>query len=260
MIVRSPAARNVARTVGLVITAAAVFFGGTSLASTMAHVEHPATTIPLPADIAVLDLRSDRGAVVIDGGLGGANRLIQTIHTGLTSPEIAIGVVGATAIHKTNCRWFDDRCGVDLTAAVNPALPVTASSTGGDIRVRGVESTISVDSSGGDVSVQDSTGDMGLRSSAGDVHVFDSRPSNVAAHSSAGDVRIDLDAAPKTVTADSSAGDVLVVLPNGPTLYRVEASSSGGATEVQVHTDPTSTNVIRVSSSGGDVTVRYAER
>lgn len=242
------------------LAAAAVFFGGTSLASTMAHEKLAATTIPLPADIGVLDLRSDSGALVVDGGVGGANRLIQTIHTGLTSPTIALGVIADTVIHKSSCRWFDNRCSVDLTAAVTPTLPVTASSTGGDIRVVRVNGGVVVDSSGGDVTVQASGGDMDLRSSAGDVHVFDSRPSRVTAHSSAGDVRLDLTAAPGSVTADSSAGDVTIVVPNGPTRYRIEADSSGGDTEVQVQTDPRSANVIRASSSGGDVTVRYAAR
>jgi Putative adhesin len=260
MTVRTPLARTLARTIGLITAAAAVFFGGTSLASTMAHEKRPATTIPLPSGIGLLDLRSDSGVMIIDGGIGGATRLIQTIHTGLTSPEIAFGVIGSTAIYTTDCRWFDDRCSVDLTAAVNPAVPVTVSSTGGDIRVRRVDSTVAVDSSGGDVTVQDATGDLDLRSSAGDVHVFDSGPSNVTAHSSGGDVQIRLVTSPKTVIADSSGGEVLVVLPNDPTRYRVEASSSGGETQVQVQTDPNSENVIRVSSSGGDVTVRYAER
>jgi hypothetical protein len=50
---------------------------------------------------------------------------------------------------------------------------------------------------------------------------------------------------------------VTVEVPDGPTTYRVDASSTGGSAHTLVRTDPTSDHLITARSSGGGVTVRY---
>jgi hypothetical protein len=256
---RTPAIRALARIIGIATAAAAAGFGGLSLAATMAH-ERVVSIVPLPGQIARFDAPGLPGDLTIAGTAAGPHRLVQAVHTGLTSPDIAISITDHTLVYRVDgCRWFDSRCGVDLTVSVDPRLPVVASSTGGNIRVSDVKGGLTLSSSGGDVTVRDSAGNMHIESSAGDVRALRISAAELVAHSSAGDVRIELTTAPQNISADSSAGDVEVILPRSNVAYRVEADSSAGTTNVQVQTDPRSTRVVRVSSSAGDVTVRYTD-
>lgn len=255
---RSSTARTLARIVGLTTAAAAVWFGGTSLASTMAH-QKVVSTLPLTAPIDRIDVPGLPGDLTIIGS-DGPHRLLQTVHTALTAPDTRYSIAdGLLVYHVDGCRWFDSRCGVDLTADVDPRSPVTASSTGGNLTATGLDGGLTLSSSAGDVTVRASSGKMNIESSAGDVRAIDIAPSSLVAHSSAGDVRVSLTRPPQLVSADSSAGEVTVTLPRDETSYRVEAESSAGSTNVSVRTDPQATRIIRVSSSAGDVTVRYAD-
>ncbi|MEZ5233865.1 MAG: hypothetical protein R2749_14335 [Acidimicrobiales bacterium] len=72
-----------------------------------------------------------------------------------------------------------------------------------------------------------------------------------------GGVTAEFAEAPTSVRASSSGGGVTVELPDGVDAYRVDARSSGGSQQVRVRTDPAAERTIVVSSSGGDVDVRY---
>ena len=256
---RTSRARSLARIVGLATAATAVWFAGASLASTMAH-QKVISTLPLTQPVSRFDVPGLPGDLTITGSADGPHRLVQAVHTGLTAPDTTYSLAdGLLVYHVEGCRWFDSRCGVDLTADVDMTSPVTASSTGGDLTATGLDGSLTLSSSAGDVTVRDSSGTMNLESSAGDVRAIDVAARSLVARSSAGDVRVEFTQPPQLVSADSSAGAVTITLPQGEISYRVEADSSAGSTNVSVRTDPRSTRVIRVSSSAGDVTVRYAD-
>ena len=59
--------------------------------------------------------------------------------------------------------------------------------------------------------------------------------------------------------AESTGGSVVIEVPDTLDVYRVLASSSGGEDTTRVRTDLASSRLIRASSSGSHVSVRYRE-
>jgi len=91
------------------------------------------------------------------------------------------------------------------------------------------------------------------------VRATDVRSKIVAADSSGGGVFVGFVAAPDDVRVSSSGGSAVVEVPHDETSYRADVTSSGGSREVGVKTDPESTHIVKIDSSGdpslGGVTV-----
>lgn len=254
---RTPTARMAGRAVGVAFAAATALFGGVSLTSELGRAER-IEALPLGAQVTAIDVSDIPGAVTVTAAAGREPALVQTVRTGLSSPDVSFGVAGTTATYFASCPWFGSRCGVDLTAFVPRTSRVRVRSSSDDVNARGLAGMIDLQSSAGSVTVTGGAGTMTLASSAGDVRVAGAAATRVDASSIAGDVRLALTTAPDAVRAESSAGDVEIVLPDGPEAYRVESTTSAGEVRTLVRTDPTSSRVIRAESSAGDVTVRYA--
>lgn len=255
--VRSPSGRRWARVAGLVVALAAVVWGGRELVGLMAR-ETTRATLPVPDGIARFEVPDLPGELVIDGTDAGERRLEQTIRTALTSPDIATRTSGDTLIYTADCAWWDDFCDVSLRARVDRTLPVRASTSSGDIVIRNITGTVDADASSGDVRVEGGSGNLRLEASSGDIALVDSSAAAVTASTGSGDIDLRLTSPPRSVTVDVSSGDITVELPPGPDGYRVETDISSGESSIEVRTDPTSSRVIRLSASSGDVTVRYA--
>lgn len=69
-----------------------------------------------------------------------------------------------------------------------------------------------------------------------------------------GDIDLDFAKAPGTVEASTAGGNVTLSVPDGA--YAVDASTGGGERSVNVRTDPSSANRIKLRTDGGDVTVK----
>ena len=254
---RTAGARSSGRVLGVALAITAAGFSGLSLASLMAH-ERTTVTNELLKNVTRVELGDVPGKLQIEGSDEVRNRLTQMITSGVTTPDVSWRVEGSTLFYDGNCRWFDSRCGIDVGLRTARNARIAASISGGDVEVQGMTGQLDLRSDSGEVHVDDSTGDMNLASSGGDVQGRRLGAERVTAESSGGDVRLEFSGVPREVVADSSAGDVEIVLPPGPAAYRVDTTSSAGDTNVGVRTDPNSNRSIRVSSSAGNVTVRYA--
>jgi hypothetical protein len=72
-------------------------------------------------------------------------------------------------------------------------------------------------------------------------------------------VFLTFDEPPDRVVAHSSAGDVDVQLPLGSPAYQVKARSDTGTPSITVRTDPESSRTISATSTAGGVQVHLAD-
>jgi len=225
---------------GLMLAVVAIGTGTSSLISVF-WLQTRTTTTSYRAAPSV-SIQSDCGSVTVRAGAAPAISVHSFLRWSFRQPTVtATEEVGTTRLNVA-CPWWSFGAGstADVTVDVPASTNVAVGNSAGDIRVNGIAGTLSLETSAGSVDA------AGLTSA------------RVSAHSSAGDVQLEFRAAPQAVDATSSAGDITVLLPRAGVSYRVNARTSGGATDVRVPTDPAAARTIQADSSAGDVHVVYA--
>jgi hypothetical protein len=198
------------------------------------------------------------GTIRVVAGTGDRVVVTERIESSLTAPRRSEELVDGRLVLRSSCPpAISTFCSVSYTVEVPPATALLLRSSGGGIRVDGIDGLVDAHSSGGGVRVRGGSGALRLSSSGGGVTVLGGRSTTIDASSSGGGVRLELAVAPDDVSADSSGGGVTVEIPRTDAVYAVDASASGGSTRVEVRTDPLGERRIRARSSGGGVTVRY---
>jgi Putative adhesin len=213
------------------------------------------------------------GGIKIEPGSGPGVRVVETVRYGTFRPKLREEETADGLAVRADCPWFTANCAVDAVITVPANLSVDAVSSGGDITVHGLTGRVHLDSSGGGIDASGLTGPVVLSSSGGEitatrltgpaeldssgggVRASELGSSEVTARSSGGDVQLAFDTPPDRVIADSSGGGVEVGLPQVEGGYQVRADSSGGETQTDVQTDPSSPRLIDAHSSGGDVRI-----
>jgi DUF4097 and DUF4098 domain-containing protein YvlB len=259
---RAPRPGSVSRAiflvVGAVFTALAIGYGVTIIISLLSYQSTTERTA-YSQDIrrVVLDVAGDVHIVGIDAGRTTVERRLRW---SLGRPWVAESVEGDTLTIRSRCGLvLAAGCSSDFFINLPRAAAIDADSSADDVVVTGLTGDVALTSSGGDVEVRSLSGRVVLKSSAGNVVGADLRSAEVHARSSAGDVELRFATPPSMVDADSTAGDVRVRLPAGLETYQVQAESSAGDVFTDVRTDPSSTRVLNLQSSAGDVVTTYQE-
>lgn len=138
---------------------------------------------------------------------------------------------------------FLNNVGISLTIIVPKEMSCDVSSSGGGVKIYGVEGTHKFSSSGGGVQLEDVTGTTEARSSGGGVSATNQN-GDIRLSSSGGGVSVDN--AHGNVNASSSGGGVKLNNIYGD----VDASSSGGGVSVSGEAA-----YVKATSSGGSVRV-----
>jgi len=169
-------------------------------------------------------------------------------------------VISANAKRKTKFSLFKNM-GISFTITVPSEMSCNVSSSGGGVRISGVEGTHDFSSSGGSVILENTAGTTRAKSSGGkvkatnhmgDIHLtssgggvtLDEAQGSVYAHSSGGGVH--LNDIHGEVDAGSSGGGVRV---SGECAY-VKAKSSGGSVRINISN---LSKGLELRSSGGGV-------
>lgn len=225
-----------------------------------------------------LRIDSAGGSVQLVGTDGDAVTGTVRVRGGLRRPTHRETVEGDTLVlHSTCPSLLTVTCDVTYHLDIPRGLAVEVDASGGGFRGTDLNGRVSVDSSGGGITLDRPGGEAQLHSSGGGITVNGGR-GDVVADSSGGGIELDgseagtvdlsssgggisatFAVAPRSVRAESSGGGVTVAVPRGEEAYRVDASASGGDQRVEVRTDPDAERAILLRSSGGGVTVRYAD-
>ena len=151
-------------------------------------------------------------------------------------------IITANAKRKTNFKAFTNT-GIYFTIIVPREMSCNVSSSGGGLKINGVEGTHDFKSSGGSVILENTAGTTNAKSSGGKVKATNHK-GDIHLTSSGGGVSVD--EAHGNVSAHSSGGGVHLEKINGG----VDASSSGGGVSVSGSCD-----FVKAKSSGGSVRV-----
>jgi len=154
-------------------------------------------------------------------------------------------VISAIAKRKTNFSLFKNM-GISFTITVPLEMSCNVSSSGGGLRISGVEGTHDFSSSGGSVILENTAGTTRAKSSGGKVKATNHQ-GDIHLTSSGGGVT--LDEAQGSVYAHSSGGGVHLTDVHG----EVEAGSSGGGVRVSGECA-----YVKAKSSGGSVRVNIS--
>jgi hypothetical protein len=239
---------------GSVFTVATLGFGTLQAVAGLAHEERSYTTT-ISDPVRALDIRAS-GSVTVVGTDGATVTIDERVSDGLQHPDRSTDLNQGVLYLRGTCSGFPETfCGDDFIVRVPHAVSVRVQAEG--VRVSSVRGGVSVTSDGGDVQVRGATGELWLQSHGGDIEARALGVSSVNTKSYGGNTTLSFRSPPGRVTASSQGGNILFVLPRNPVSYRVEASADGGSTGTAIRTDPTSSHVLRASSSGGEVSIRY---
>jgi len=139
--------------------------------------------------------------------------------------------------------WGGDDCEVDYTLALPSGTAAKAENSVGDIVMDGIDGAIDVETS------------------VGGVEGENLRATGTRVESSVGSISLEYAQVRGDITVIASTGDVEIAVPDDGTTYDVVFQSDVGSENIDIATDPSGTAdyVIRVESSVGDLTVRYAD-
>lgn len=190
----------------------------------------------------------------------GANQrgatVISTSHSSFRTGEHTEALTGDVLKVDGICRGgllVADACAVDLEITVGPGTKVIASTSTGDISVRGTSGPVTATSSTGDLLVSQAGGSVELTTSIGDITGESLNSAQVRSKSNTGDIRLSFIRTPQRIEANTSIGDVRIRVPDGTTTYRVRADTDLGSRHIDVPTDPAASRTVDLSTNTGDV-------
>jgi hypothetical protein len=239
--------RRVRRTwliVASLVTVPVLLYGGTQVASALAHEERTEIAEFDAAGLQSVDVDNAAGSVRIVG-VEDTDTVTVTarISDGWRATGHDVRREGDRLVVEGTCPMFlSDWCNVRYTIEMPSDLAVAADTDNGRVELARIE------------------GDIELRCDNGSVTATGIRgASRAEATSDNGGVRLEFLDPPDDVVATSDNGSVDVVIPDvGAIAYKVEADSDNGTVSFPVRTDPDGERTIRATSDNGDVTITYA--
>lgn len=156
------------------------------------------------------------------------------------SPQGSDLVVDLSCQHTEFPIWFAPGCDIDFAAELPQSAGVNAAVTTGSLTVQAVE------------------GDAEFITTAGSIDATELSGDAIEATATSGNITLDFAESADHIAAETTQGNVEITVPRGRS-YQVLTDSTHGTADVQVTTDPEADAVIDVTTSSGDITVRYAD-
>jgi hypothetical protein len=257
--------RRVRRTwliVGSLVTVPVLLYGGTQVASGLAHEERTEVAEFDAAGLQSVDVDNAAGSVRIVG-VEDTDTVTVTarISDGWRATGHDVRREGDRLVVEGTCPMFlSDWCNVRYTIEMPADLAVVANTDNGRVTVTDVAADVDASSDNGRIELARIEGDVVLHSDNGSVTATGIRgASRAEATSDNGGVRLEFLDSPHDVVATSDNGSVDIVIPDeGAIAYKVDAESDNGTVSFPVRTDPDGERTITAQSDNGDVTVTYA--
>ncbi|HEY0640351.1 MAG TPA: DUF4097 family beta strand repeat-containing protein [Pseudonocardiaceae bacterium] len=234
---RSPARRVVTLLILLVVLAGLVVGGLWAVDLAAKETTREEFTLNPTGD--TLSIETDNGEVTLTTSDDDVVRVTRITEAGRRDPDYAETPNGDGDRLAADCPegFLSSVCEVDYEVAVPAGLAVRIDTSSGDIRVNGVEGTLTVNTSSGSITAEEIRSDeVTLDSSSGGISlIFADEPTT-------------------SVKIDSSSGDVRVQLPSNGS-YNVNADSSSGDVNIGVNDDPNGSTPVDASTSSGNIDI-----
>lgn len=240
-----PGSSPLVRTLATVLVSALVLgllIGGFVLATrTFSDVRTEAGRVGLDG-APQLSLRARTADVRLVPGDGDALEYEARVTDGLVDTDFELRRRGTEIEVVGACReWLAPGCGVEITLAVPPGVPVELLGGSGDVVADGLDEGV-----------------LTIRAAAGDVRGEDLGVDELSVQTTSGDVTASFAEQPFAVKATTSSGDVGLTLPDGDRTYVVDARARDGDVSNDLGDEGEATGTqafVRVLSASGDVRV-----
>lgn len=135
--------------------------------------------------------------------------------------------------------WISPGCGVDVTVAVPPKLPVLVATDSADVTVDGLRDRV----------VTIATGSGDVRGGALHVQEFSAKTDD-------GDIVATFDRQPFAFKAQTNGGDITARIPTGDVEYTATVRSRTGDVRSDLESVPDAKGILRAVSDSGDIQLR----
>lgn len=245
--------------VGAPVTALLIAVTTLGIVGTLAR-QTESTALSFTQPISKIRIDIGQGSVTLRGGETGAVTGERVLTRGLQTPAHHERVEGDVLVITAGCNPIGNTwCDITYVLDVPRSIDVVVETGFGSIRASGLSSTVDLRAGAGSVTVEELSGAANLESGAGSVTGTGLASPTVTASSGAGSVELAFSASPERVDASAGAGSVDIEVPRDGTTYRVDEAESDLSIRVAVPTDPAATNVLRVASGAGQVTIHHPE-
>jgi DUF4097 and DUF4098 domain-containing protein YvlB len=134
--------------------------------------------------------------------------------------------------------WLSPGCGVVVTVAVPPKLPVLVATDSADVTVDGLRDRV-----------------VTIATGSGDVRGGALRVQEFSARTDAGDIVAAFDGQPFAFKARTNSGDISARVPDGDIQYAVTVRSRTGDVRSDLESVPDGKGILRAVSGSGDITL-----
>lgn len=178
---------------------------------------------------------------------------------------------GHLSLGDPACREGDYNCDVSYRVIVPPGVSAVVDSSGGNVTVSGtagasvdseggsvtatqIAGPLTVTTGGGDLRVRGLTGSVSADTYGGSVLARDMTTTTAAVVTGGGDATLLFLAAPDSVMVSTDGGNAALSVPGGP--YALTTSDDQGGTWARIPTSPSAHRVISVNTGGGPIQIR----
>jgi hypothetical protein len=266
--------RRAALAIGVPVCLLLIAYGGFDLIANLG-VGHFPVRYTAPASTKSLTVTTDGGQLSLRPTAGRVTLAGTARYTLIRSTFTARTADGNTALGYRCVTLPTEDCALDATISAPAAMPVTASTAGGNASVAGLTGPVTLSLGGGNLSAGHISGPLSLNTSGGSVQLTaitsptltaatgggniqatGVSAAAVTARTGGGDIEIVFSSVPRDIQVNTSGGDITLVLPRGTTAYHVIATTSGGSIADSLPQQTSSPNVIAASTGGGNITIR----
>ncbi|MCS0605206.1 DUF4097 domain-containing protein [Streptomyces sp. LP11] len=205
-----------------------------------------------PGKVTAIRIDNDNGGVRLETSAGVSTVSVhRRVHYRGDKPSGTSFSVHEGVLTLADC---GKDCDVDYVVKAPAGLPVTGSTSDGDLELTGA-GPVDVRTSNGEITVSGAKGPVKLRTTNGNIDVKDVK-GGIDARTSDGELTVRT-ATAQNIKARTTNGDLTVTAPPAP--YRITASTSYGDKNVAFKNDPAGTYRLELATTSGDLTLRPAD-
>ena len=163
-------------------------------------------------------------------------------------PKVEEGVL----IVDDGCSGYEGDCAVDYLIQVPEGTEVEATTVSADVTITNISAAVTVSSTSGVIFLNTVKGDISVDTVSGDILGTKLEAATAAFDSTSGDIDVAFERIITNLTVDTTSGNITAQLAGDS--YNLEVDA-GGARDLKIDDDETSTNLVTLTTETGDLTV-----
>lgn len=266
--------RVLALAIGVPPVLAVVGFFGVNWVALAGQGSYP-VRLNVPVTGSTAQVSTDSGDLTVGQAPGHRLRLTGTAHYSLIRSKVTWRRTRSGVFVSSSCRVLFGNCGFHFNVTIPAGARALLSCGSGDMTLNGLAGHVSASCGSGNLSATGLSGSASLGAGSGDIggtalsgakltlsdgsgNITVGGLSSPYVHvtDGSGDVVLTFTKVPTSVYASVGSGNVTLILPRG-VLYRVDAHTDSGNSNVNVQTSSVAKYRITVKAGSGDINIGY---